>query len=402
MMSLVRSRRRHLNGGLEPDTRRAEEPGTGPDAEPDVWGAAASVREGDRTTHAHREGTAEVIVCGPAGSVIVEGVAAGLARHRDQAVGRSVRVVALDTATDNAALLEQLAGVRSAVLVARDPSEDLRAVRDREDGVTESAERLFAAIDATTVDRLVVVTSAVLFGLDPDNPVPLPEKHTSARPSSTGLLTALGGVEAAALELRRRRPDLRLALLRPAALVAPGIDGDVTRHFAAPRLLGLRDTPMAWQFCHVDDLASAVALVLETDLADDGAAMPTPIAVGAPGWLTDDDVAVASGKRRIDLPPSLVFATADRLQRLGATVSGSVQALVYPWVVEPTRLTAAGWRPTYDNPAALEAMLAEARSVRHEVARRRGREAAGAAGATVAALGTALVVRRARRRRQQG
>ena len=355
-----------------------------------------------------------MVVCGPSGSVIVDRVAARLADDRGETVGDSVRVVPLDadaTAESDrgdgvdAELLAQLRPAEAVVLIARDPAEDLRPVRDREHVVTESAQRLFSVIEASPVRRLVVVTSAVLYGPHPHNPLPLDEGHVATEPPAPGVLAALHSVESAAGSLGRRNPDLRLTLLRPAALVAPGIDGDVTRHFAAPRLLGLRGVPMAWQFCHVDDLASAVTLVLEGQLDE-----ATPhsedhlpvVAVGAPGWLSDSEVEAASRKRRIDLPPSLVFGAADRLQRLGATVSGSVPALVYPWVVEPSRLTAAGWSPRYDNAAALDELLVAAREVLHQVARRRGREAAGAAGATVAALGTALVVRRARRRRRQG
>jgi len=348
-----------------------------------------------------RGGASAVLVCGPGGSVVVDGVATGLARLRGEVVGETVRVVALDGDLADDALVDQVRGARAAVLVARDPAEDLRTVRDRETRVTGSAERLFTALAQSDVSRLVVVTSAVLYGPHPDNPLPLAEDHVAAQPTPVGLITALQSVETAAVELTRCRGDLRLTVLRPAALVAPGIDGDVTRHFAAPRLLGLRGIPMAWQFCHVDDLATAVAVVL--DLGDDAVdASPTVMAVGAPGWLTDAEVETMCGKRRIDLPPTLVFGATDRLQRIGATVSGSVTALVYPWVVEPGQLSAAGWHPRYDNAAALEALLVEARDVRHQVARRRGREAAGAAGATVAALGTALVVRRARRRRRQG
>ncbi len=294
------------------------------------------------------------------------------------------------------------------MLIARDPAEDLTSSRDREHVVTESADRLFSALAGSEVRRLVVVTSAVLYGPHPHNPVPMPEDHVGDEPPAPGVIAALQTVEDAAQMLARRSEELHLVVLRPAALVAEGIDGDVTRHFAAPRLLGLRGVSMAWQFCHVDDLATAVMVAIDGRLDRNDEAEPAAVAssevvaVGSPGWLEDGEVEAVCHKRRIDLPPSLVFGAADRLQRLGASVSGSVPALVYPWAVEPTRLLAAGWQPTYDNTGALEALLVEARAVLHQVARRRGREAAGAAGATVAALGTALVVRRARRRRQPG
>jgi nucleoside-diphosphate-sugar epimerase len=341
-----------------------------------------------------------VLVAGSSGSVIVSGIAAALAGSRGERVGESVGECALDDVSDAEVLDEVLTTVDAVVFVPRDPSEDLRSMRDREQVVTESSHSLLSAIETSSVQRLVVVTSAVLYGPHALNPLPMAEDHVPAEPPAAGLFASLQHVEASAVAVQRRRGDLRLTLLRPAALVAPGIDGDVARHFAAPRLLGIREVSMAWQFCHVDDLGSAVEIALRGDLDEAAAdAVVAPVAVGVPGWLSDDDVTRITGKRRIDLPPTLVFGAVDTLQRLGATVSGSVQALVYPWVVEPARLAAAGWVPRHDNEAALEALVAAGRAAVHDVVQRRRREAAGAAGATVAALGTALVVRQARRRR---
>jgi hypothetical protein len=71
-------------------------------------------------------------------------------------------------------------------------------------------------------------------------------------------------------------------------------------------------------------------------------------------------------------------------------------------VVSTERLAAAGWRPTYDNERALGVLLDEARQHTAVGARRldRGDAARAAAGATVALVGTAALVRRARRRRR--
>jgi hypothetical protein len=74
--------------------------------------------------------------------------------------------------------------------------------------------------------------------------------------------------------------------------------------------------------------------------------------------------------------------------------------VVYPWVVDCAALRRAGWQPRFDNEAALRALL-DQRKGRHAVAGRRiARKEATitAAGATVAVIGTAAIVRRARRR----
>jgi hypothetical protein len=76
--------------------------------------------------------------------------------------------------------------------------------------------------------------------------------------------------------------------------------------------------------------------------------------------------------------------------------------VVYPWVVDCAALRAAGWRPGFTNADALQVLL-DQRQGRHAVAGRRiARKEATitAAGATVAVIGTAAIVRRARRHRR--
>ena len=77
--------------------------------------------------------------------------------------------------------------------------------------------------------------------------------------------------------------------------------------------------------------------------------------------------------------------------------------MVYPWVVDCATLREAGWKPSFDNEEALRVLL-EQRGRRHAVAGRRldRKDAAvtAAAGATVAVIGTAAIVREVRRRRR--
>ena len=78
-----------------------------------------------------------------------------------------------------------------------------------------------------------------------------------------------------------------------------------------------------------------------------------------------------------------------------------LQYLVYPWVVDCQTLRAAGWRPAYDNATVLQA-LTEARATHRGAGRRLPRKEATitAASATVAVIGTAAIVRAARRRKR--
>jgi hypothetical protein len=98
------------------------------------------------------------------------------------------------------------------------------------------------------------------------------------------------------------------------------------------------------------------------------------------------------------------MATADRLHRLGVipAPASDLQYFMHPWVVPSTKLREAGWRPTYDNPTALGVLLEQVSGHHALGARRVGRRDAtiGAAGAAVAVVGTAALVRRARKMRR--
>jgi len=172
----------------------------------------------------------------------------------------------------------------------------------------------------------------------------------------------------------------------------------VTRHFEAPRLLTVKGCAPRWQFCHVDDLSSALEFAV-------GGGIDGGFAVGSDGWLEQEDVERISGLKSIELPARLTLGTVQRLHQVGLTPAPAMDLryVLYPWVVDCAALREAGWRPAFGNADALRVLL-DQRKGRHAVAGRRiARKeatitAAGAAGATVAVIGTAAIVRRARRR----
>jgi nucleoside-diphosphate-sugar epimerase len=195
----------------------------------------------------------------------------------------------------------------------------------------------------------------------------------------------------------RANPGMAVTVVRPAALVGDDVDTLVTRHFEAPRLLTVKGCAPRWQFCHVDDLVSALEATVRGEVTGN-------FAVGCDGWLEQDEVEQISGLKSIELPARLTFGTAQRLHRVGVTPAPAMDLryVVYPWVVDCAALRAAGWRPAFGNAEALRVLL-DQRQGRHALAGRRiaRKEAtitATAAGATVAVISTAAIVRRARRR----
>ncbi len=238
----------------------------------------------------------------------------------------------------------------------------------------------------------------MVYGAHADNPMPLDDDAPLRATADGGMISELLDIEALCATAPSTHPGMAVTVVRPAALVGPGIDTVLTRHFEAPRLMVVRGSRPAWQFCHVDDLVSALELVVMADL--DG-----PVTVGCEGWLSQHEVEALSGRASIELPESVAFGAVTRMHRLGITPvpASELRYVTYPWAVASERIRKAGWRPEYDNATALEALLDEVAG-RHAVASRRiGRKETaatiGAAGAAAAVIGTAAAVRRARRRK---
>lgn len=305
------------------------------------------------------------------------------------------------------AVAERLAGADVVVHLACDT--DLEAALDRDpverrEQAVRSAQAVLTAAVAVGARHVVVVTSAMVYGAHADSAIPLDETGPLLAPPDSGLVGDLLEVERVVDAVGRSYPGTAVAVLRPAALVGAGIDTVVTRHFEAPRLLTVRESPTVWQFCHVDDLAAAVVRVTLDGLTG-------PLTVGSEGVLTQASIEQVSGMRRLELPRALAFGTAERLHRVGVLPmpAGDLAYVVHPWVVPATALRAAGWRPAFDNETCLGVLLEQVRGRRAVVGRRVERKdaAMGAAGAAVALVGTAAVwrqarVRQARRRSGRG
>jgi len=356
---------------------------------------------------------AVVGAAGPAGQAILRALVAAAARGRSGEPGgaRIGTVLAIDTEpvrvagtqwrqVDPAdpALAQALRGIDTAVYVAArtDLAQELAEGRPRRrQRNLRRAQTVITAAAAAGVGHLVVVTSAKVYGARPDNPVPLEDDAPLRAVADAGIVGDLMDVEQLVAVARDVHPGLRLTVVRPAALVGGDVDTVITRHFEAPRLLMVRGSEPAWQFCHVDDLGSAVAVVVAHQLGP-------AVTVGCEGYLTQQEVERLTGMRRVELSLSVAQGTADRLHRVGVlpTPASDLAFVVYPWAVSSGTLRAHGWEPAYDNATCLGVLLETIRGSYAVAARRLDRKdaALGAASAAVAMVGTAAIMRRRRRK----
>ena len=294
-------------------------------------------------------------------------------------------------------LAQRIAGADAVVHLAVDwrletPAAERSALNVR------GTQTVVTAAAAAGVGRVVLVTSSSVYGALADNPVPLPE-DAPLQAVPEGILADLLEMERVAEDARRVHPGLDVVVVRPAPLVGPGVDTLVTRHFAAPRLLVIKESAPAWQFCHVDDLASALVLAATGGVSG-------VLTAASDGYLDQRRVEEISGLKRVEVPAAIAFATAERLHRVGVTPAPASELayVMHPLVVGSQSLRAAGWRPEHTNEACLASVIDEVSGDRAVAGRRIGKRdaavaGASAAGATVAVLGAAAFVRAARRAR---
>lgn len=204
--------------------------------------------------------------------------------------------------------------------------------------------RLLEAVARVGARKLVHVSSATVYGAHPDNPLPLDEDAPLRAhhdfPTAYHRLLA----EELIAEFAARHADVIVTVLRPAAVLGIGVDTVVSRHLENVRLPLVAHHDPCVQFVDVDDLASAVRLCVVKDL-------PGAFNVAAEGWLTASEVSTLLGKRLVHVPEAVAFSAAERLWRWGLVEAppGALRYLMYPWVMDTTKVRQAGWVPARSN-----------------------------------------------------
>jgi nucleoside-diphosphate-sugar epimerase len=216
---------------------------------------------------------------------------------------------------------------------------------ERRESASEFVTSSLAAADRFSVDQIVFVSSALVYGAAPNNPKPLTEDAVLRPDVEFKFARQLASAEELVDEWRRARSGRVTSVLRPVLALA---EGDSSRLAAAlvsglGSRIGQADPPS--QFLHLDDLASAIALAVRQRL--DGVFNVAP-----DGWVPGARVRSLSGERpRFPMPERLSEVVANlrwRFQR-GPLPPGLMPYTREPWIVSNGRLVDAGWRPTVTN-----------------------------------------------------
>jgi len=239
--------------------------------------------------------------------------------------------------------------------------------------------------EGSPTPRLVLLSSARVYGAYPNNPVPLSEEAILRPNEAAGAAGRLAEIERRVAEVAESVSPVRATVLRTATVLGAGVDP-----FAAAALLEAEtvassgERPVV-QYVHTEDVAAALVHMLEFDL--DGVFNLAP-----PGWLTAEEVDAISRRR----PPILRLGVDEYRRwvamrhRYGRSLRREEQIPYhcYPWVVSTAKLTATGFRTKRSNAEALRAGLdqAEAWESKRSAAGRRVAKVAVAAAVATAAM----------------
>lgn len=272
----------------------------------------------------------------------------------------------------------------------------------RNDGVDtahvdiDATRRVLDAAGSAGVRRLVLLSSAMVYGAWAANPIPLTE-DAPIRPNpefSFGVVKAQ--IEQLAQEWRSTHPDTEVVVLRPTTALAEGEATWVARSLRAATAIDVEGQDPPLQFLHLDDLAAAV--VLATRGGMDG-----PYNVAPDGSVDGETCRELAGRvPRVRLPEEAAEGVG-RFRwrhRLAPTPPGITAYTAYPWVIANDRLRDAGWSPEFTNEQAYVDGT-PARPWATMNAKRRQQLALGTAAALVVAglIGVGWLVRRIQARR---
>ncbi len=228
------------------------------------------------------------------------------------------------------------------------------------------ADQVLTAAATAQVPHLVVISSVGAYSPGPK------DREVDEDWPTDGVPTSMYSRHKAEVErlldrFARDHPETTLTRVRPGLVFQAAAAGEIARLFLGPLVptaLVRRVRPpvvplpeqLIFQAVHADDVASAIATLLQTRA---GGAFN----VAADPWLRPEDLAQALGGRRTGLPLRVLRALAAATWRvhLQPTEPGWIDLAASVPLMSTTRIRELGWKPRHTSTDALEELLTSMR-----------------------------------------
>lgn len=176
----------------------------------------------------------------------------------------------------------------------------------KEINVIGTMQLLAACQQTASVTRLVVKSSASVYGCGPKDPAIFTEAMDPRHPPNSGWAKDCAEVEAYVRAFRRQRPDVCVTILRPANVIGARIRTAMTEYFAMPVIPTVLGYDGRLQFLHEGDF---LAFAAEATVAD----VPGTFNLAGAGVLTLSQAVRRTGHRWIPIPAAALASVGRRL-----------------------------------------------------------------------------------------
>lgn len=171
---------------------------------------------------------------------------------------------------------------------------------------------LAACQKSAKVERLVVKSTASVYGSGPRDPALFTEDTAPQHPPTSGWAKDSVEVEGYVRGFARRRPDVAVSILRFANIIGPRVDTAMTSFFSLPVVPTVLGHDARMQFVHEDDSMEATRIMVTRQVPVVGV-----FNVAGGGVLTLTQATRRIGRPTIAVPSSLLGLAGRTLGRAG-------------------------------------------------------------------------------------
>ncbi|MFI0484299.1 NAD-dependent epimerase/dehydratase family protein [Actinomadura sp. 9N215] len=257
--------------------------------------------------------------------------------------------VRVDIRTPGIANLIESAGVDTVVHLNLVTSSSVPRAKVKELNVIGTMQLLAACQRSPDTRKLVVRSSAAVYGSSPMDPAVFTELDEPVEGPKSGYAKDAVEVEGYVRGLMRRRSDLTVSVLRFANFLGPGVDSPLTRYLRLPVVPTVLGFDPRLQFVHEDDGVEVLRRMTVED-------HPGCFNVAGDGVLLLSQALRRAGRPYVPVPSPSLSVLGDMGRRFAGLSGFSPELLrwlTYGRVIDTTALAnELSWRPKYSSEAA--------------------------------------------------
>ena len=231
----------------------------------------------------------------------------------------------------------------------------------KELNVIGTMQLLAACQQAPRLERLVVKSTSTVYGASSRDPAMFTEEMEARRLPTSGYAKDVHEIEGYVRGFARRRPDVRLTIIRAANVLGPQVVSPMASYFRLPVIPTVLGFDPRLQFLHETDLLAVLAHSVRRDVAG-------TFNVAGDGVITLSQAVRRLGRQALPLP-SFAAGQAGRWARqlkLADFSSEQLALLTYGRGIDTTRMRELlGFRPAYTTAAAFADFAASVPNGRH-------------------------------------